>query len=62
MLASAPPAVIIDEAVAIAKKYSTEESGPFVNGILDRVMKTHTAGCLASAADPATNGDPTDER
>ncbi|MCL5097990.1 MAG: transcription antitermination factor NusB [Candidatus Omnitrophica bacterium] len=32
-----PPIVSINEAVDIAKKYSTEESGKFVNGILDRV-------------------------
>lgn len=32
-----PPIVSINEAVDIAKKYSTEDSGKFVNGILDRV-------------------------
>ncbi len=31
-----PPVVSINEAIEIAKKYSTEESGRFVNGILDR--------------------------
>jgi N utilization substance protein B len=31
-----PPVVSINEAVDIAKKYSTNESGAFVNGILDR--------------------------
>lgn len=30
----APVAVAIDEAVELAKKYSTEESGKFVNGVL----------------------------
>ncbi|ACD83716.1 transcription antitermination factor NusB [Candidatus Methylacidiphilum infernorum] len=34
-----PPAVSINESVEIAKKYSTEESGKFVNGILDSVLK-----------------------
>lgn len=34
-----PPIVVINEAVDIAKKYSTPESGAFVNGILDRVRK-----------------------
>jgi N utilization substance protein B len=29
-----PCAVIIDEAIELAKEYSTEESGRFVNGIL----------------------------
>lgn len=32
-----PPVVSINEAVDIAKKYSTPESGKFVNGILDRI-------------------------
>jgi transcription antitermination protein NusB len=34
-----PPVVSINEAVDIAKKFSTQESGKFVNGILDRVKK-----------------------
>lgn len=32
-----PINVIINEAVEIAKKYSTSESGKFVNGILDKI-------------------------
>jgi N utilization substance protein B len=32
-----PPVVAINEAIDIAKKFSTEESGKFVNGVLDRV-------------------------
>jgi N utilization substance protein B len=32
-----PPSVAINEALEIAKKYSTEESAPFINGILDRI-------------------------
>lgn len=32
-----PRAVTIDEAVELAKRYGTEESGAFVNGVLDRV-------------------------
>ena len=32
-----PPVVSINEAVDIAKKFSTSESGAFVNGILDRL-------------------------
>ncbi len=33
-----PPKVTIDEAIEISKKYSTERSGHFVNGILDGVL------------------------
>jgi N utilization substance protein B len=32
-----PPVVSINEAVDIAKRYSTAESGKFVNGILDKI-------------------------
>ncbi len=34
-----PPSVTINEAVDIAKKFSTRESGAFVNGILDRLRE-----------------------
>jgi len=36
-----PSAVTINEAVEIAKKFSTENSGGFINGILDRIKKIH---------------------
>ncbi len=32
-----PPVVSINEAVDIAKKFSTAESGKFVNGVLDKI-------------------------
>lgn len=35
-----PPVVAINEAIEIAKKYSTEESGRFVNGVLDQIRST----------------------
>lgn len=34
-----PPIVSINEAVDIAKRYSSMESGKFVNGILDRALR-----------------------
>ncbi|MDD5259820.1 MAG: transcription antitermination factor NusB [bacterium] len=34
-----PVNVVINEAVELAKKYSTNESGGFVNGILDKVKE-----------------------
>ena len=43
---STPVAVVISEAVALAKEYSTERSGGFVNGILAN---------LASASDQKTD-------
>ena len=33
----APPNVVIDEAIEIARKYSTEDSTSFINGILDKL-------------------------
>jgi N utilization substance protein B len=36
-----PPAVVIDEAVELAKRYGTVESGRFVNGILDHIFRDH---------------------
>jgi len=33
-----PVNVIIDEAIEVVKTYSTEESGAFVNGILDKLQ------------------------
>ena len=32
-----PPLVTINEAIELAKKFSTKNSGPFVNGILDNI-------------------------
>ena len=35
-----PSRVAIDEAIELAKKYSTEKSGGFINGILDTILRT----------------------
>ncbi|MBV9232505.1 MAG: transcription antitermination factor NusB [Candidatus Eremiobacteraeota bacterium] len=37
-----PPAVAINEAVALAKRFSTEDSGRFVNGVLSAVAHAPT--------------------
>jgi transcription antitermination factor NusB len=39
-----PPKVVINEAIELAKKYSTEKSAPFVNGVLDAVLKKLQSG------------------
>jgi transcription antitermination factor NusB len=36
-----PPKVSINEAIDLAKKYSTEKSGSFVNGVLDKVYSRY---------------------
>jgi len=34
-----PARVVLDEAIEIAKRYGSEESGRFVNGVLDRLAR-----------------------
>lgn len=56
-----PPKVVIDEAIELAKQYSTENSGAFINGVLDSVLKEHEkliAGTPPPA--PATDIPPQD--
>lgn len=35
-----PPAVVINEAIELAKKYGSSDSGKFVNGVLDQIRKS----------------------
>lgn len=39
-----PPQVAINEAIEVVKKYGGNDSGRFVNGILDAVKKRHESG------------------
>ncbi len=34
-----PPKVALNEAIELGKEYGSEDSGSFVNGILDRIQK-----------------------
>ena len=43
-----PPKVSISEAIQIAKKYSTEDSSAFVNGVLDNIYKSAAKEKLAT--------------
>ncbi|MCB9916761.1 MAG: transcription antitermination factor NusB [Planctomycetes bacterium] len=45
-----PPKVAINEAIEIGKRYSTQNSGAFINGILDRIMNR------TQPAEPAAPG------
>jgi transcription antitermination protein NusB len=38
-----PPKVVIDEAIELAKQFSTEQSASFVNGVLDAIHKENQA-------------------
>ncbi|HKE00101.1 MAG TPA: transcription antitermination factor NusB [Planctomycetota bacterium] len=58
----APPKVVINEAIELGKRYSTQHSGAFINGILDRAKemllaeRAHAkAASAASAADSAAS-------
>ena len=45
-----PPAVVIDEALELARRFSTDEAVPFINGVLDAVKGRVERGELP--ADP----------
>jgi len=41
-----PPKVAINEAIELGKRYSTSNSGAFINGILDKIKNNHAEdGC-----------------
>ena len=40
-LTDVDPAITINEAVEIAKSYSTPDSPKFINGVLDNIRKKH---------------------
>ncbi len=46
-----PKLVVIDEAIEIAKKFGTQKSSQFINGILDGILKRYN---LAGAEERAT--------
>jgi N utilization substance protein B len=44
MESETPSIVVIDEAIEVAKRFGNDESGPFVNGILDAVRERLDGG------------------
>ncbi len=46
-----PPKVVINEAVELAKEFSTEKSPLFINGVLDKIYKSRFRG-----EEPVRNG------
>lgn len=36
-----PPKVVLDEAINLAKEFSTQESASFINGVLDAALKDY---------------------
>jgi N utilization substance protein B len=51
MRGATPVGVVINEAVELAKRYSTEESGRFVNGMLGRIARSGVPPLVRQAAD-----------
>jgi len=51
-LPDTPPVVVLDEAIEVGKKYGSEQSGSFINGILDAVRKRIARGEVPSARPP----------
>jgi transcription antitermination factor NusB len=39
-----PPRAVLNEAIEIGKKYSTANSGAFINGVLDKILTTLPGG------------------
>jgi N utilization substance protein B len=53
-----PPKVSMNEAIELAKLFSTQRSGQFVNGVLDAVLNDmKAAGGLAKAGRGLYEGD-----
>jgi N utilization substance protein B len=50
-MTESPQGVVINEAVELAKRYSTEESGKFVNGLLGRIVRSGVPLLVGQAAD-----------
>ena len=38
-LGDAPPKVVLNEALELAKIFSSDEAGPFLNGVLDAILR-----------------------
>jgi N utilization substance protein B len=47
-LPDTPAVVVLDEAIEVGKKYGSEQSGSFINGILDSVRKRIERGEVPS--------------
>ena len=43
-LTETPPVVVLDEAIEVGKKFGSEQSGSFINGILDAVRRRYERG------------------
>jgi transcription antitermination protein NusB len=58
-----PPPIVIDQALELARRFSGEESVPFINGVLDAVRRSHESGAaqpndVQAGSSAATDGSP----
>lgn len=53
------PAIVINEAIELAKEFSTDRSPGFINGLLDKIAKS-VAPAVAAGADEATEAAPSE--
>lgn len=52
-----PPKVVLDEAIELAKTFSTEHSPAFINGVLDAVLREKQALTSAPCSEAKTQRD-----
>lgn len=52
-----PAKVAINEAIELGKKFGTDETGPFVNGVLDAIRQHHGLDLSPAAAEAETEPD-----
>jgi transcription antitermination factor NusB len=53
-----PPKVAINEAIELGKRYSTQNSGAFINGILDKIMNRSTPLAAAPTGNATASPGP----
>ena len=56
-----PPPVVINEAIELARRYGSDQSAQFVNGVLDRLLKRSKAGDAPSATAKPSPDNSTDD-
>lgn len=56
-----PPRVTLNEAIELAKRFSTAESGGFVNALLDKIRSDHSLDPDKTRALPAAVAEPEGE-
>jgi N utilization substance protein B len=56
-----PPNVAINEAIELGKRFSTAQSGSFINGILDKIKNQHLEAQPEESPEPAPEPAPEPE-